>query len=55
MLDRIFDNNGVRLRLTYNAELHIYKGYFININHPPIYADNVNELLEIFDSIINKN
>jgi hypothetical protein len=59
MLDRVFTNNGLSMRLTYNPDTKRYKGKIINYNifgnkEDYIYGDSVNEVLEQFYQISNK-
>lgn len=60
MLDRTFTNNGLSMRLTYNPDTKRYKGKLINYkifdnNSNYIYGDSVNEVLEQFYQLSNKN
>lgn len=55
MLDRTFSNGPHQLRVTYKPEDRIYKGKFMHDSTKPnIYGDTINEVLEIFDDIVNE-
>lgn len=55
METRMFEKDGIKLTTSCDSEYKIYNGRFINYNHCDIYADTINELLELFEEIVDEN